>query len=398
MSHVSQSLDRASELFRQHFGESPTSRAFAPGRIEVIGNHLDYNGGTVVGSAIDIGIAVAMRRRKEGAIRITSDDRRGDGVVETTVESYREQTRPDWTSYPLGVFDEARLRGWSLDQGFDMAISSSLPVGVGLSSSAALEMATAGALVELLNDSVAKPSRSALVEIAHRAENRFVGMPCGLLDQSVVGHARENNLVVLDAATNRSLSIAMPPGAEFVVFRSHITHALVDSPYEERHRECREAHMALERFIPGIRHLARLHPADLDAYASTLETRASLRARHVVHEQRRVGAFLSAINKGDLESAGACMTASHDSSRAFFDNSTPELDALAALSNKQPGVLGSRLSGGGWGGATVSLIDGSFEQKHAEVICDQYEELFDIRPHWWRTSASAGLVHEQVPV
>jgi len=397
MSTAQDTLRTASTLFEEHFEVAPASRAHAPGRMEVIGNHTDYNGGTVVGAAIDLGIGVAMRQRGDGRIRMVSDAREGDTALVTSMSTYTTDDLPDWCAYPLGVIDEARMRGWIPEgAGLDMAIHSDLPIGTGLSSSAALELAVAGALTRLFFEEDDMPGTGALVEVAHRAENRYVGMPCGLLDQTVVGFARRQHLVVLDASQNLSLPVALPENLSFVLFRSHISHALVDSPYEQRHRECREALMGLQRFIPGIRHLARLHPADLDAYASVLETKASLRARHVVHEQRRVGAFLAALDLGDAEAAGACMTASHESSRAFFDNSTPELDALVHAANLQQGVLGARLSGGGWGGAVIALVSEAFTDTQAESVCDAYEELFEVRPHWWRTAASDGLVHERV--
>jgi galactokinase len=365
--------------------------------MEVIGNHTDYNGGTVVGAAIEMGISVAMGPADDGRIRMVSDARNGDAALVTSMTTYDEDDLPDWCDYPLGIIDEARLREWiPSGAGLNMAIHSTLPIGTGLSSSAALELAVAGALTRLFFPEADMPTKGQLVEVAHRAENRYVGMPCGLLDQTVVGFARQQHLVVLDAALGRSLSIKLPENLGFVLFRSHISHSLVDSPYEERHRECREALMGLQRFIPGIRHLARLHPTDLDAYASVLETRPALRARHVVHEQRRVGAFLAALSKQDSQAAGACMTASHESSRAFFDNSTPELDALAATAVEREGVLGARLSGGGWGGAVIALVDETFSDEQAESICDTYEELFEVRPHWWRTAASDGFSHERL--
>lgn len=392
-----QSLSHVLELFQEHFGTVAQSRAFAPGRVEVIGNHTDYNGGTIVGTAIDRGIAVAARVRPDGKLRFYSDTKSSDGIVETSRATFAQDDIPTWCQYPLGIIDEAHLRGWPSEPvGLDLTIASDLPEGTGLASSAALEMAVVGALSQLLFTADMQPSRGALVEVAHRAENRFVGMPCGLLDQTVVGFGKKNGLVVLDAAINKSVSIPLPAGIRFVLFRSHISHALVDSPYEDRHRECRTALMGLERFVPGIRHLARLHPADLDAYASVLETRPAMRARHVVHEQRRVGAFLAALSQNDLVAAGACMTASHESSRALFDNSTPELDTLVATANAQPGVLGARLSGGGWGGSMVAMVTDEFEEKHGESICDQYEELFEVRPHWWQSSAAAGMVSERL--
>jgi galactokinase len=387
-------LPVARALFASAFGADPVSWAHAPGRIEVIGNHTDYNGGTVVGAAIDRGIAVMAAPRQDGCIRLLSREQGGQ-IIETRAETYREADLPGWTAYVLGVVDEFRMRGWmEAGAGCDLAVASTLPVGTGLSSSAALELATAGALrYALPTGNGEAPGRALLVEAAHRAENRYVGMPCGLLDQTVVAWGRENHLVILDAAAARHAVIPLPDGLGFVLFRSHISHALVDSPYETRHRECREALMGLERMIPGIRHLARCHPADLDAYGVTLPDVLARRASHVIHEQRRVGRFLRALAASDATDAGQCLLQSHESSKSLFENSTPELDMLVGLLKMQPGVLGSRLSGGGWGGSVMALVDASFSDQAAETVCDAYQELFEARPHWWRTRASEGLSH-----
>ena len=373
------------------FGGPATGWALSPGRIEVIGNHTDYNGGTVVGAAIDRHISVTASMRSDGRIRLFSDSL-GDEIIDTTVTSYTEDSLPEWTAYLLGVIDEFRLRGWMLDGvGCDLHVSSDLPTGNGLSSSAALELGTAGVLSALLFGPDEQPGVPALIEVAHRAENRYVGVPCGKLDQTVVARGRDGHLVVLDAATDRHVVVPLPEGHHFVLFRSHITHRLVDSPYETRHRECREALMALERMIPGIRHLARCHPADLEAYGVVMEERIARRASHVIHEQRRVGRFLRALSEQDPESAGATMSASHESSRTLFENSTPELDALVQLASNQTHVKGARLSGGGWGGSVLALVGDRFEEASAEAVCDAYEELFEARPHWWRTRATHGL-------
>jgi galactokinase len=397
MNTTQHTLENVSRRFYDTFGRIPVSRAYAPGRLEVIGNHTDYNGGKVVGAAIDHGTAVAMRQRDDGRIRLISDACLEDSVLETSMDSYAYDGLPSWSTYPLGVIDEARLRQWvPSGAGLDMAIHSTLPIGAGLSSSAALELAVAGALVRLFFDPASAPGIETLIETAHRAENRFVGMPCGILDQTVAGMARQDHLVVIDAASGRVDHAELPQGVGFAVFRSHISHALLDTPYEERHRECRQALMGLERFVPGIRHLATVHEADLGAYAAVLDTRARLRATHVVHEQARVHAFLHALRCHDLPAAGNAMTTSHESSRSLFDNSIPELDVLAAAANQQEDVLGARLTGGGWGGAVIALVRDPFSSGQAEHICDAYEELFDVRPHWWRTAACHGLVHERV--
>lgn len=387
-------VSNARSLFSSAFAAQPAVWAHAPGRIEVIGNHTDYNGGTVVGAAIDKGIALVASTRDDGRIRLLSREE-PRGMVETTAETYRDADLPAWTRYVLGVVDEFRMRGWmDVGAGCDLAVASTLPVGTGLSSSAALELATAGALTEAFSAQPAEfPGRALQVEAAHRAENRYVGMPCGLLDQSVVAWGKDDHLVVLDASSSRHAVIPLPEGLGFVLFRSHISHALIDSPYETRHRECREALMGLERMIPGIRHLARCHPADLDAYGVTLPDTLARRASHVIHEQRRVGRFLRALAASDTAAAGLCLLQSHESSRSLFENSTPELDMLVGLLKTQEGVLGARLSGGGWGGSVMALVDRSFSDEAAETVCNAYQELFEARPHWWRTRACDGLTH-----
>lgn len=387
-------IDAARTLFASAFEAQPVVWAHAPGRIEVIGNHTDYNGGTVVGAAIDRGIAVVASPRDDGRIRLLSREE-STGMVETACDTYQDADLPRWTGYVLGVVDEFRMRGWMPEgAGCDLAVASTLPVGTGLSSSAALELATAGALKEAF--AADSTGRALLVEAAHRAENRYVGMPCGLLDQTVVAWGRDEHLVVLDAAAARHAVIQLPGGLGFVLFRSHISHALIDSPYETRHRECREALMGLERMIPGIRHLARCHPADLDAYGVTLPDVLARRASHVIHEQRRVGRFLRALATDNSGAAGQCLLQSHESSKSLFENSTPELDMLVGLLKTQTGVLGARLSGGGWGGSVMALVDDSFSGDAAETVCDAYQELFEARPHWWRTRACEGLTHGRI--
>ena len=383
--------DALVHLFSSTFGRPPGVWAHSPGRVEVIGNHTDYNGGTVVGAAIDKGIHVAAALCDDGQIRLHSAQM-PDTIVETSMTSYRDDDLPAWTAYLLGVVDEFRMRGW-MDEatGVDLAVSSTLPIGTGLSSSAAIELATGGALAQALFDPDRHPGRPALVDVAHRAENRYVGMPCGRLDQSVVAYGVQDQLVVLDAATDRHTLVPLPKGHAFVLFRSHVSHQLTDSPYEARHRECRAALMALERMIPGIQHLAHCHPSDLDAYGVVLEEHVARRAGHVIHEQRRVGQFLRALHEGRPDEAGEFMRKSHESSRSLFENSTPELDTLVQLLISQKYVRGARRAGGGWGGAVIAWGESSYSDAQGEQICDAYEELFEVRPHWWRTGASDGL-------
>lgn len=376
------------QIFSDQFSDFPTVLASAPGRIEVIGNHTDYNGGTVVGACVDRRLSVAIRLREDSQIRLFSQN--VGERVETDAKSYDTQDLPLWTSYPLGVFDEFRMIA-SIEMGFDLVVDSAIPLGEGLASSAAFELATALVLNQALGLEL---STAAMVGLSHRAENRFVGVPCGLLDQSVVGFGKTNNLVVLDASSGRHHNFRLAEAAKLFIFRTHIRHELKHSPYEIRHRECRNALIALSKVIPGIRHLAHLHPSDIKAYDVIMDEVLVRRAQHVTGEQRRVGSFLRALQLSDLRGAGKSLNDSHHSSRSLFENSSPELDFLVSQLCANEKVFGARLSGAGWGGACIALTSPDFSEEDAALVADAYETTFEARSAWWSTTIGHGAVVE----
>ena len=385
-------MDSIHTVFASAFGDRPDLVTSAPGRVEVLGNHTDYNGGTVVGGCIEKRLYVGLRKRDDERIRLSSSDLAISGEsVATSLSSYLDDDLPDWTAYPLGVLDELRM-GMAIDSGFDLAVHSEIPTGEGLSSSAAFELATCMAFDAMYGMSL---SLNQMIGLSHRAENRFVGVPCGLLDQTVVGRGKKDALVVLDAGSGLHQVVSVGDAFRLVVFRTHIRHELQHSPYEVRHRECREALMSLERLIPGVRHLARLHPMDISAYDIVLEETLARRARHVVEEQRRVGQFLKALSESDLRAAGALMADSHESSKSLFENSAPEMDFLVATLVTDENVYGARLSGAGWGGAVLALVSDSFSDADADRVADLYLETFEVRPKWWRTSLNEGARREK---
>lgn len=316
--------------------------SFAPGRVEILGNHTDYNGGVVLSAALELGITCRGRPRDDGKIRLQSE-----GMGEEYVFSATEALTPNstWVDYPLGVLAMLRRRG--LDPGaFECEFSSTLPSGAGLSSSAAMEVATALFLCHLGGFSLPPLE---LAKLCRAAENEFVGVNCGLLDQVSSVFGCRDHLVYLDCRAESVENVPMVAGVELLIVNSGVKHALTGGEYNERREQCFAAAAALG--APQLRDVTseQLRAADLPDLIRR-------RALHVTGENERVFAGLKALQEGRVEDFGALLFASHESSRTLFENSTPELDILVEIAHSTPGVLGSRLTGGGFGGATVSLV------------------------------------------
>jgi galactokinase len=358
------------ESFRSTYGRAPDVVCHAPGRIEFIGNHTDYNGGTVLGVAIDRGITVAVASRRDAVRRLASDypiDR--VRVVEISESRpTRQSGEASWTNYPLGVIDAFPSFGLNPPGGFDYLVSSDLPVGSGLSSSAAIELATGIAFLEITGQSM---DRADLVKLGRHAENKFVGVPCGILDQGVVGFGRKDQLVHIDCRELKFSNVALPPGLHFWIVNSHANHALVDGLYADRHREC----MAAAEIL-GVDQLVDADIASLEAARAKMDPTLYRRARHVVEEIDRVRLTVEALGTDDIEAVGRLLHASHESSRDLFENSTPELDFLVEKLTELPAVYGARLTGGGFGGAVMVLTDTSFDRKSTRSVARAYEERF----------------------
>jgi galactokinase len=369
------------EKFSATFGRRPELLARAPGRIEFIGNHTDYNGGTVLGAAIDRGVWVALARRDDGQWRFGSDQR-GD-VVSIKANDFSKRTGVTaWVNYPLGVLDAFRSFSLAVPSGFDYLAVSDLPSGAGLSSSAAIELASAFAFAEMANQ---KPSRETLVKVGRHAENHFVGVPCGILDQGVSGFGQKDRLVFIDCRGPTFTTVPLPHGAHFWIFNTHTKHALVDGFYAARHRECMEAARAL-----GVAQLVDVAPAALVGAEKKLTAESFRRARHIVDEIARVDATVLALRRGDLAAVGAQLNASHRSSKTLFENSTVELDFLAETLAATAHVFGARLTGGGFGGAVMALTDGDFGPTQADEVVAAYQRKFGARPDVLHTQTGDG--------
>jgi galactokinase len=332
--------------------------AYAPGRVELLGNHTDYNEGVVLGAAIDRGLTVRGSKRADGMISIESSTM---GRLEINASALRPLVENRWANYVLGVADELSFPA----EGFSIEITGDLPAGCGLSSSAALELATALFLLKLQQRTLAPMD---IAKACQRAEHRFAGVQSGLLDQVTSLFGRADHAVYFDARTEEVRTIPFPKGLALVIAESGEKRELAKGDYNARREETRAAADALQ--VCALR----------DVTSSELGKRTDLpdllqrRARHIVEENERVWRALDALAAGDGAAFGALMNASHESSRQNFENSTPRLDLLVSIAQRLPGVLGSRLTGGGFGGATITLCEQSAAEAVAAELSRRYSE------------------------
>jgi galactokinase len=340
-----------------------TLAAYAPGRVELLGNHTDYNEGYVLSAAIDRGVTIRGEYAGGGKISLRSAIM--DTAAEADLAHIERNEKAPWANYPLGV-------AWCLLQekfpieGFTAEIASDLPLGAGLSSSAALEVATAFFLKKLFHLEIGTLH---LAKLCRRAENEFVGMNCGLLDQVSSAFGKKGHAIFLDCRNETVDNIAFPDGMGLLVTHSGVKHALVGGEYNERRLQCFEA---AERL--GKKALRDVTGAQLEAAKDSLPPLVYRRAAHVVGENERVIQGITLLKNGDALKFGELMFQSHESSRVNFENSTPELDALVAIAREEPGVFGSRLTGGGFGGATISLIDHDAAGRISANFVKKYNE------------------------
>ena len=339
--------------------------ARAPGRVELLCNHTAYDGGVVLSVAINYAVSVEGERRTDHHAEVQSD--LSPELVRQPVQSpQRQEGAGSWANYPLGVVASLRDEGFALE-GFRMGITSDLPTGAGLSSSAALEVATARLLMKLFSLEIEPMT---LAKICRRAENEFVGVKCGLLDQVSSIFGRRGNAVYLDCRSEQVDNIPLPGGTALLVFHCGVEHRLVGGEYNERREQCFAAAEAM-----GVRALRDVSTGQLEAARGTLDPLVYRRAAHIVGENERVLKGIEYLRQNNGQAFGELMFASHESSRLNFENSTPELDVLVELAREEKGVLGSRLTGGGFGGATISLV----ESGRIEEIARHLEKNYSAR-------------------
>ena len=362
------------DMFAELFGDSEGARFyFSPGRVNLIGEHTDYNGGHVFPCALTLGTYGAARKREDNKIHLYSMNLDSFGVVEASLDDLTNKKEYNWANYPLGIVWAFKEKGHTITSGFDMVIWGNIPNGSGLSSSASLEVLTGVILTDLFE--IKDLSMTDLALIGQYSENNFNGCNCGIMDQFAVAMGKKDHAIFLDTS---DLSYEYAPcvldGAKIVITNSKVKHSLVDSAYNDRRNECAAALKALQSEL-DIQALGDLTPEEFEAHKSLIKDEIQLqRAKHAVYENQRTIDAVTALKAGDIEGFGKLMNQSHISLRDDYDVSCEEIDILVDLAWKIPGVLGSRITGGGFGGCTVSIVKDESVDTFIETIGKTYLE------------------------
>ena len=381
-------LDEMQEVFREKFAAAQTHAYFSPGRVNLIGEHTDYNGGHVFPCAIALGTYALVAPRTDGISRLYSMNLPEQGVVQFPMHGAVKSDAYGWANYPIGVVRVMEDAGHRAAHGFDIVLYGTLPNGAGLSSSASIEVLMAVILNDELNLGI---DMVELVKFSQKAENEFVGMNCGIMDQFAVGMGKKDCAILLDCNTlsYRYSKLALD-GCSIVITNTNKTHSLVTSAYNERRAQCESALKALQKVKP-IKALGELTNAEFDAIASAIPDPVERRrARHAVYENNRTLEAVKALEANDVKRFGELMNASHVSLRDDYEVTGPELDTLAELAWQQDGVLGSRMTGGGFAGCTVSIVRDAAIPAFEKNVGDAYTAKIGYAPSFYVANIADG--------
>ena len=377
------SVRLATSQYATSFASRPAVAASAPGRVNLIGEHTDYNGGPVLPIALERRTAVAAGQ-DAGWSAVSSVD---GAVHELDPDG---PLRRDWTDYLVGTIRELRALG-AAPAGARMAVAGTIPIGAGLASSAALTVAAARALSLVAGRGLAPAD---LVEVAYRAEHDHVGVRCGLMDQTIAVHGERGSALLLETATGALTRV--PFGGRLWVVETGLSHRLTGGELNHRRHECEEALELCSIFRPGLRFLAQLGPGDLAEVARRLPPPLVPRVRHVVTETARTRAAARALAAGDLPALGRLLVESHDSLRLDYRSTVAEADFIVERAVAH-GAWGARLTGAGWGGAVVVLAPPDREARILAQLGRDVGDRFGRVPEAWSTRASAGVRREALP-
>lgn len=374
------------EAFQQIFGSRPEVIVRAPGRVNLIGEHTDYNDGFVLPAAIDRAITYAGRRRTDRRVRVYSDDFKA--TVEFDLEDIQKAAQNTWSNFIRGVSKFLEADGHRLI-GADIAFGGDVPREAGLSSSAAVEVGATAFWNKLLGLGL-DPVYA--IKLSRRTENEFVGVPCGIMDQFISALGRRDHALFLDCRDLTYRHVPLRSDVKIVVCNSGVKRALAQSEYEVRLKQCREAVAKIAATARPVKSLRDVQLSDLDAMRGTMDDLLWRRAHHVVSENQRTLEAVKVLQAGDLERFGELMNESHESLRNDYEVSSIELDRLVNLARQQPGVLGARMTGAGFGGCTVNLVRADAAEGFAQAVAKGYKEAFDLKGEIYVCQASDGAL------
>ena len=343
---------------------------FAPGRVNLIGEHTDYNGGHVFPCALSFGTHCVFCKRDDKKIHLHSLNFPEKGIIETDLDNISYSKEQDWANYPLGVIKTLQNHGYTINQGFELMFWGDIPNGAGLSSSASIELATAVAMNEVFSLYIPQVE---LVKFCQEAENKFVGMNCGIMDQFAIGMGKEGHAILLDCNT---LDYEYAPldlkGLSIVIMNTNKRRELADSKYNERRGECERALQALQTRL-NIKSLGELSSAEFEANKHLIENPVEQkRAKHAVYENERTLQAVQKLKEGDVETFGKLMNASHKSLQEDYEVTGKELDALVEAAWAQQGVVGARMTGAGFGGCAIALV----KDPHVKNFIDRVGQTY----------------------
>jgi galactokinase len=369
------------EMHKERFKADPMIFV-APGRVNLIGEHTDYAEGFVMPAAINFATLAGVSPRSDGKIAVYSENQGEEKVF----DGVQAKGVKDWTDYPMGVVAILAGEGHKIP-GFNLSIWSDVPLASGLSSSAALEVATAFAVLGLIGASYPGP---VLARLCQRAENEFVGANCGIMDQFISANGQADHALLLDC---RDLSYKMAPIPDhvaLVIANTMVKHSVAGGDYPTRRRESEAACAVIASHRPGVKFLRDCTLEDLEKWGNEMEPKSYLRAKHVISENMRTVAAADALIKGDMKTLGRLMGEAHTSYSKDFEGSCVEADAMVALAQDLPGLIGARLTGGGFGGCTINLVEQKDAAAFAEALAARYIEKIGIVPQIHICHASGG--------
>ncbi|MCP3031500.1 galactokinase [Halobacillus sp. A1] len=381
-------MDQLKQAFQEFMdqGEEPKS-FFAPGRVNLIGEHTDYNGGNVFPCALSVGTYALARKRNDTKLRLYSLNFPDLGVIEADLHQLKYDKSRDWANYPIGVTEVLQKEGFSLETGFDVVYYGNIPNGAGLSSSASIEILTAVFLKSLFNLPV---DMITMVQLAQKAENEFVGVNCGIMDQFAIAAGKKDHAVILDCDSLDYKHVPLKmSGLRLVIANTNKRRGLADSKYNERRQECEKALSLLQKEM-DIQALGDVTNEQFEMHSHLIEDPViRRRAKHAVYENNRTISAVDLLEKGDMKAFGQLMNESHISLRDDYEVTGTELDALVEAAWRE-GAIGSRMTGAGFGGCTISIVKEDEIQAFTERVGKAYREVTDLEADFYTVEVGDG--------